>query len=236
MGDGTGAPDQCQTVMMPGWLKLIGGLALIVSIAGCSMRPGMNENCIWPADPDAATSSTSSHLVVDVRIAEELAMRYADARSYSRAEHGRNRSGCEATLFARIEHTHRIDAADIAAARQQLSEAGWDAPVHVPLAALYIAAAFAAARRIRHRFGADEKAPATLATCFVSVVLGLVFLVLGHLWDGVIEMVRVGNTHMSYRVERLGWRESWDEVFVSSVLVFWCTVLLHYRRPHSPPP
>ena len=193
------------------------------------MRSGMNDNCTWTADPEAGTPPSQAHLLADVRIAEELAIRYADSRSNSKSAHGQNRSSCEASLFGSIEQSHSVTAADIANARHLLSRGAFDPPVHIPLAAFYIAGALLAADRIRRRFPADEKAPAILATIFASVALAIVILVLGHLWDGIVEMIRVGNTHMSYRVDRLGWREHSEEVFAAAVVVFWCVVLAGYK-------
>ena len=51
---------------------------------------------------------------------------------------------------------------------------------------------------------------------------------LGHLWAGVVEMIRVGDMHMSYRAGRLGWRGYGREVFALGVLLFWSIVLAYY--------
>jgi hypothetical protein len=48
--------------------------------------------------------------------------------------------------------------------------------------------------RIRTRFPPDEQTAAVLATVSASVGLGITFVVFGRLWDGVVEMIRVGNT------------------------------------------
>jgi len=189
----------------------------------------MNESCNWPTEPgDLRQRTDQRHLVVDVRIAEELAMRYADAHFDSKSAHSRTRSDCEAKLFDVITQSHGVTLGAIAQARQQLDRNAWDAVVHLPPAALYVAAAVHLARRTRRRFPRDEKTAAGLATLFASVGIGIVFLVLGHLWHGTVEMIRLGNTHMSYRAERLGWREHSGEVFALAVLLFWCGVLISY--------
>jgi hypothetical protein len=176
-------------------------------------------------------------LIEDVRIAEELAMRYADARYDSKASHGRLRSECEATLFSLVGQNHAVDLAAVEAARRQLDAQVWDLPVQLPLAAMFIISAVILVGKIRRRFPPDEAVPAVLATVFVSLVFAVVFQVLGHLWDGLIEMTRLGTAHLSYRVERLGWRQHGTSVFVASVVLFWGAVLYSYRADstnHAP--
>jgi len=205
-------------------------IVVTLSVIGCSMPPGMNDTCNWPTEPLRTQKQTDQQdLVADVRIAEELAMRYADAHADSRGAHSRLRSECEAKLFDVLAQSHGVPLAKISQARQQLDRAAWDAAVHLPLGVGYVAAAIFLARRIRRRFPRDEKIPAVVATLIASVAIGVVFVVLGHLWDGLIEMIRLGNTHMSYRAERLGWREHSEKVFALAVLLFWCVVLASYQ-------
>ena len=204
--------------------------ALALLTLGCSTPPGMNATCQWPS----ARRDEKRSLIEDVKIAEELAMRYADARFDSKASHGRLRSDCEGRLFSVVGRHHRIDISAVERARRELDAQVWDLPVHLPLAAMFILAALALAGKIRQRFPPDEKIPAALATLFISLVVAAVFQALGHLWDGLIEMMRLGTMHMSYRVERLGWRQHGTLVFVASVVLFWCAVLYAYRiRPRG---
>ena len=185
----------------------------------------MNDHCSWPG----AEHSADRSLIDDVKIAEELAMRYADARFDSKASHGRFRSDCEAKLFNVVGQNHGVDLAAVAHARRQLDAQVWDLPVHLPLAVMFIGVTLILAGKIRRRFPPDEKVPAALATLFISVGIAVVFQVLGHLWDGIVEMTRLGTMHLSYRVERLGWRQHATTVFVASVVLFWCAVLYAYR-------
>jgi hypothetical protein len=198
---------------------------LLLFLSGCSMPAGMNKDCEWPI---GATHAVRDRLVADVRIAEELAMRYADTNFDSKASHGRLRSGCEAKLFAVVTHNQRVALSDIEEARRQLDANAWDAPVHLPLIAFYVAVALILARKVPIRFPRDETVPAAMATLFLSLVLAGVLQALGHLWDGTVEMIRLGTTHLSYRVARLGWREYSEEVFALSVVFFWCAVVLSY--------
>jgi hypothetical protein len=191
----------------------------------------MNATCEWPLAP---TNNEQRSLVADVKIAEELAMRYADVNFHSKASHGRLRSSCEAELFAVVAQKHRVAPAAIEDARRQLDANVFDAPVHLPLLAFYFVAASFLARKVARRFATEEIVPAVLATVFLSFGLAVIFQVLGHIWNGTVEMVRLGDTHMSYRAERLGFRSYSADVFVLSVVLFWCAVLARYRtaRPN----
>jgi hypothetical protein len=200
-------------------------IAVAVLTLGCSTPPGMNDDCNWPS----AERTIERSLIEQVRIAEELAMRYADARFDSRASHGRLRSECEAKLFGVVGRDQGVDLAAVERARRQLDAQLWDLPVHLPLAAMFISLTLVLAGKIRRRFPADEKVPAAVATLFISLAIGLVFQVLAHLWDGTVEMTRLGTMHLSYRVERLGLRQHDTTVFVGCVVLFWCAVLYSYR-------
>ncbi len=188
-----------------------GLLVFFLSMFGCSMPAGMNQGCAWPAAAEDAAQWT---LVSQVRIAEELAMRYADANFDSKGSHGQLRSDCETKLFTLIAQRYGVFITEVEHARRELDAGVWDPPVHLPLVAFYFAAALLLARHVRRRFPRDETFPAAVATLFASLSIAIVFQMLGHLWDGVIEMIRLGNTHMSYRAERLGWRAYSEEVFV----------------------
>src|SRR5438309_1054861 len=147
-------------------------LALSICL-GCSMPAGMNDECRWPASDDERGSRVDQqHLIDDVMVAEELAVRYADARGKLRPLYVQTRRDCEAKLFGAIAQSHGVTLAKIDQARQRLADRGWDPAVHLPLAVFYVAAALAMARRIRHRFPGDERAAAILTTLFVSVGLG----------------------------------------------------------------
>ena len=50
------------------------------------------------------------------------------------------------------------------------------------------------------------------------------------LWAGAVEMIRFGDTHASYRADRLPWSQHTLGLFVSGVIVFWAIALVRYRR------
>ena len=214
-------------------VRLLGflGPLLVAFAAACSMPPGMNDDCNPPAQLLTRAHhvrTDRAHLVGDVKVIEELAMRHADSQGKGAPGSRRRQLACEAKLFGVIATTHGVMLSTIADARQQLDRRTWDATVHLPLLAFYFGAAILLARRIRWRFP-DEKLPAAVATAFGSILAGGVFLALAHLWHGLVEMIRLGTTHLSYRTARLGWGDHSVEVFALAVLLFWCAVLGAYR-------
>ena len=123
------------------------------------------------------------------------------------------------------DRNHHVTIADIRQARTQLSQR-WDPFTYVPLAALYCVGAFGLSRWIRRRFANDEWAPTLVAVLFASMVLSGCVLALGHLWGGAVEMVRVGNMHMTYRADRLGWHGYASSLFIAGTLVFCAGMLI----------
>ena len=201
----------------------------------------MNDKCVWPPEPparlDLRNRGHQRHLVDDVRVAEELGIRYDDSRrAQGTPAPGKplTRDECDTALFNEIAASHAVSLDDVRDARRRLARETWNPAMYLPLAALYAVTALTTARRIRRRFHwPDEKAAVIVAaTLLTSVVMSASLLPLGHLWGGVVEMVRVGNQHMSYRADRLGWRGYDREVFILGVLLVWSFVLIqHSLRP-----
>lgn len=215
-----------------------GAMVASLVLSGCKMPDGMNDACEWPAEPqaplDPRNAADQRHLVNDVRVAEELGVRYEDSRlrrGHVSAGAPLTRDDCDARLFQTIAGRHGVTLADLRAARQHLAEFRWDPAVHLPLAGLYAFLALRLARGIRNRFSFDEKPAVIVSTVFASVVLGGLMLALGQLWDGFVEMARVGNQHLTYRALRLGWGEHSAMVFTIGVALFWMLVLLSFVAP-----
>jgi hypothetical protein len=143
-----------------------------------------------------------------IRVAEELAMWYADARAKLARDYLERRNGCESTLLGQLASHHKIlclRSLTLAAAQRVALRSA----VHLPVLVLCLAGAFPIIGRVIHRrFSRDEHVAIGLATIIASLALGWLITILRELWGGVVEMVRVGNTHMAYRATRIGWRET----------------------------
>jgi hypothetical protein len=198
-------------------------LAIVLAslfLGACSRREGLNFECTWVPDPptrvDLQNSSQVSHLVDDLRTAEELAMRYGDRLAGWRqveilsivTRHGglknrelgrRSRQQCVATLLPLIASTHGVTVADLERVRPRLADRGFDLPVTIPVVLLF---AYVLARFIRwigSRFGNDERMAWGAATLFGSIVIPAVVLAMGGAWAGAVEIVRLGNEHIGQR-------------------------------------
>src|SRR5438552_3150725 len=99
----------------------------------CSMREGMNDRCEWPSEPvtilNPRNPEGQRHLIEDVRVAEELGIRYHDGhlkRGTAVPDQPQTRDDCDAALFAKIAVTHAVTLDDLREARQRLTRGEWD--------------------------------------------------------------------------------------------------------------
>jgi hypothetical protein len=216
------------------WLFLLGCLS------GCSGRERLNANCEWADDAtftfDIQNRTHQQHLIEDVQAAEELAIRYADAQRGHRSgqfsgmdEYVQTREQCMATLFGVIATNHRMDPQQV---RESVGRrpAGFDVAVPLSFAMLYSLAANGLVGGLLKRFPAGDAVPALVATAVMSVIVSAGGLMGLGLWAGAVEMIRFGDTHMSYRVDRMPWSQHSIGLFVSGVILLWAIGLVRYRR------
>jgi hypothetical protein len=52
-------------------------------------------------------------------------------------------------------------------------------------------------------------------------------------WEWFVEGYRAGNSHMTYRVERLPWSRYRPELFSGALVIFWLVVAEAARRVRS---
>jgi hypothetical protein len=213
-----------------------------LSLATCSRRAGLNFDCDWVADPvfqvDLKKESDARHLLDDIRAAEELAIRYADRAAGWRmvdtfgivSRHGglkdRNAAPlahqkCIATLFDTIARTHGVTVADIDGVRPRLMERGIDWPVTVPVALLFAFALRRFTRWLRNRFETDEWVGWVVATVIGSIMVTTVTLAIGAAWAVLVEIVRLGNEHVSYRARGGSLRANFLIMFVIGIAASW---------------
>ena len=102
----------------------------------------------------------------------------------------------------------------------------------LPFALLYGLAAIVGARMIWRRYAPDEDgwAPGITMALFVSLAFAAGSAQLGVLWNWIVEGYRIGNNHMSYRVDRLFWAKHRFELFVAALMNFWVAAIRAARR------
>jgi hypothetical protein len=228
-------------------LKFTALALLLVAVSGCLRREGLNAECVWPPDPQRALDLGSAfdrrHLVDDGQIAEELAIRYADAEHARRflysghgglIENGALRDRCMATLVSAIRQAHDVTDAEILDARSTRNLA-FDLAVELSFALLYFCGAAVVCGLIRKRFSADGGVAAAVAILLASVAAAFIGVQAGAMWSAVWEIVRVGNGHMSgYRAAHNPWADRLSMVFLGAVALFWlaglAVYLVHSRK------
>jgi len=228
-------------------------LVVVVSLclAACSRRDGLNFNCAWVVDPsfdvDLGTERHVRHLVDDIKAAEELSIRYGDRMAGWRltdtfgivSRHGglKDREAgrlaqqkCIATLFNTIASTHRLTVPELEGVRPRLLQRGMDLPVTVPVALMFAFGLRRFTRWLRNRFGPDELLAWAIATVFGSVILATVVLAIGAAWAVLMEIVRVGNEHLSFRARTAGLRNNYVIMFIVGIALSWIASVITAAR------
>ena len=211
-------------------------------LAACSSREGLNFDCAWVADPpftaDVRNNTDVAHLLDDIRVAQELAIRHGDHIAGWRlvdtfgivSRHGgiRNRDAgrlareqCAATLVATIRSVHGVDQSDIDAILPRLEDRGMDLPITIPIVVVFALALHRFLRWLRHRFDSGEWAGRAVATLLGSIGITAAILAIGAGWAVVVEVVRVGNEHLGSRARTAGLRDNFLVMFVLGVAASW---------------
>jgi len=193
----------------------------IALLAGCGGNA--SASCDWPAD-----RGTAFPILDDIRRAEDMAIRFADAQGY-RPEWRETREACEATLFAGLAASRGIGVADVGSARSQLDRRPFDWLVNVPIAAAYLFLAITVTGRIAGRFR-GEGFPALVAVALASIVLAVAIVVAGQVWAGLVETIRLSSGHLSYRAFRIPWSHHRLRTFALAVAAVWVLGLFRISR------
>jgi len=234
-----------------GFVAMVAGVwATYVTCPGCIDRSRINSACEWAGDTafpiDARNAAHEEHLGSDAHIAEELAIRHADAEHGRRfgVEHhgglldgGRFRGECLSRMLHAIQNNHGVTSAQVQLARGQRNWT-FDVAVTVLFLPLYLLGAIAASRWLSRRFSSDERLVRVVATGMISVAVSFLGLQCLRLWAGVWEVVRVGNGHMTSvrAASQTRWMHHVDGQLIGGMLLFWLVALCCFRfRPWSTP-
>ncbi len=223
-----------------GLVAMAGGVwATYVTCPGCIDRTRVNKTCEWNGDTsfplDPGNEAHRQHLVADAQLAEELAIRYADAEFGRRAgvehhggllDNGEFRRECLSRMLNAVERNHDVTAAQVRVARGQRNRT-FDIAVGLLFLPLYLLGGIAASRWLSRRLATHDRFVRLIAAGIMSVafsVLGLQFL---RLWGAVWETIRVGNGHMSSMraASQSRWVDHVDGQLIGGVLLFWLVTL-----------
>jgi len=188
---------------------------------------GQARRCDIPAEPSRPLHlnrfADRAHLRADSATAESWAIAYADVsprRQQGAGPYADARDQCMAMLFARIAQSHGIE---VSAVREYAGQRDiiFDAAVLLVFALAYVVIAYHLVGAITRRFPGDERFALVAATTIVSVMTAVAAVLVGDAWSIGAEVLRVGNGHLSYRTERLPWREYQPAVVATGLGVFW---------------
>ncbi len=208
-------------------------LAITLTIAGCA-RPGdhpISSNCVWIEDGSRSLNlenfADRRHMRFDATTAEDVAIRWADQHWARLPEYEERRDKCMDALFNGVASHHGIDVATIrkySLERDRLV----DAAVILGFGLLYALAAYYIAGRIRRRFPPGEPGFWIMALV-MSVCVAVVGIAVGNFWAMVIETYRLNSGHLSYRMDRIPWRQHWPILLVCGVVIFALAALIRSR-------
>src|SRR6185436_6727882 len=193
-------------------------LIATITLAGCA-RPGdhpISSNCVW-TEPDIhplqlTRISDRRHLRFDAVTAEDMAIRWSDIHFGLRPEWDQKCYECMQTLFHGIAKHHSVD---VAIVRQYSAERDplVDAPVILSLGLLYLFVAYIFTGRMLRRFPANDST-FWIMTLILAAGVSLVAVMVGGLASIVIENIRLNSAHLSYRMNRIPFRQHWAMLFV----------------------
>jgi hypothetical protein len=134
-------------------------------------------------------------------------------------------------LFEEIAKEHGAPAEQVSSSLGR-NRAYLDLAEILPFVLLYGLGAVTVARMNWRRYSPDEHGwtPGITMALLLSLVFAAGSTMLGEVWIWFAEGYRVGNSHMSYRGNRLFWARHRIELFVAALMIFWLAAADAARR------
>jgi hypothetical protein len=176
---------------------------------------------------------TARQLTHEAEFTEDLAIRYADACCGPRSghfesmkEYDRRRDECMTQFFQVVALTYGTAEAEIRASLNR-RRPELDAASMISFFIIYVWFLNALAFRILG--GRDYGSASTkLIIVYASLLSGAVFVLAGNLWCSIMEAIRLGNGHASYR-DRVPWSHHFAAEYVVGAVLF-CGVAFAIQR------
>ena len=216
-------------------------MLLNVGLAGCASHRPVAQ-CAWPTEArsalDLRVRAARQHLHKDALTAEDIGIRYADARNAPHSGHfegfasyNRTTDSCITAMVEAVARTHEVAPVTVRTSLAQ-RPAGGDVVVTLCFAALYALIAFGLTRRVNRNFpfdGGRDSVVAIAAIVLTSILASGVAVMVGEWFAVGIEVFRVGNGHLSHRTQRVPWTHHRAELFFAGVVLFWLVAALRHR-------
>lgn len=197
-------------------------------------RPGdhpISSTCTWVEDNSRQLNlenrADRSHLRDDAVTAEDVAIRWADTHFHLLPEWPARQNECMEALFEGVAKHHGVDVA-VVRGYSVKRDIVLDSTVVVSFGALYAVVAFIFAGRICRRFPIGEPGYWVMALT-MAVGISLAGVMIGILWSIVVEGIRLNSGHLSYRMDRILFRQHWAMLFVCGVAIFLLASLVRSR-------
>jgi hypothetical protein len=208
-------------------------LIATITLAGCA-RPGdhpISWNCVWSEQDSHSLELTKlsdqRHLRFDAVTAEDMSIRWADVRFGHRPEYDQRQYECMQNLFDGVAKHHGVD---VAVVRQYSADRDLvvDGAVIAGFGILYVIVAYIFTGRVRRRFTGDDSG-FWIMTLTMAAGVSLVAVMVGMLGSIVVEGVRLNSGHLSYRMNRIPFRQHWAMLFACGFVIFGLLALMRSR-------
>jgi hypothetical protein len=176
------------------------------------------------------------HLTEEALLAEDAAIRYADVHRGRRsgAYAGRDayqeiRDACMTGLFEALGTHHGVTVAQVRAS-VYYRHTTVDVLILTSFVAFYLVVTNTMVRWLSQSAFFDVVALRWVATSVAACGAAALGLVLFGLYFAAFEMIRIGNTHISYRAWRHPWVQHKSEFLVGGVILFVLLAVIRYAR------
>ena len=215
-------------------MKLLALLIFTLVLGSCA-RPGdhpVSSNCSWTEDDNHTLNLQSfadrRHLHNDAVTAEDMAVRWADQHFHLKPEWDARCNECAESLFKGVASHHGVDVNLVRQYSRQRDLIA-DTVTVLSFGLLYVAAVYYLAGKLRRRFSADESMNYWIMSAVISFGVGLAGVLVGGLWSIVIETYRLNSAHLSFRMNRVPFRQYWLVFLLCLMLAFWLIALLRRK-------
>jgi hypothetical protein len=132
------------------------------------------------------------------------------------------------SLVALIAANHRLQLHEVRALVGRRPP-GVDIAVLLSFGLLFGFASWMIARWIDGWLPFDAPVTGLVIIAVTAVITSIGGVMMFELWSQTLEILRIGNQHMSYRVGRLPWSHHTTALFVGAVVTFSAIVVVRYR-------